>query len=121
MPRGRRTASEPAQTRHRVATTPEAREAQMISLAERLAEEQLRDGTASAQVISHYLKLGSTREQLEQARLREEVEVLKGKQEQMRSQARIEELYTEAITAMRAYNGTAPLASEEIEDDGYED
>lgn len=77
----------------------------MISEAERLAEQQLRDGTASAQVITHYLKLGSTRERLEQERLRAEVELQRAKISSLESQKDIVALYTEAISAMRAYGG----------------
>jgi hypothetical protein len=54
----------------RPAMTEEGRESQMVSLAMDLAETQIVDGTASAQVITHYLKLGSSREKLEQERLR---------------------------------------------------
>ena len=87
------------------ATTPEGRENQLISLAVDLAEKQLADGTASSQVISHLLKLGSTREVLEQERLRHENELLKVKKEAIESAARMEELYADAIGAMRAYQG----------------
>lgn len=86
----------------------------MISLAERLAEQQLQDGSASAQVITHYLKLGSTREQLEQQRLAAEVELQKAKIESLAAQGRIEELYVKAISAMRIYSGQSP--EEEPED-----
>jgi hypothetical protein len=77
----------------------------MVSLAERLAEQQMRDGTASAQVITHYLKLGSSREQLEQKRLEGEVELQKAKIEAMASTQRLEEMYGQAIRAMRGYQG----------------
>ncbi|PIM65884.1 hypothetical protein CTU88_46525 [Streptomyces sp. JV178] len=77
----------------------------MISRAMRLAEQQLEDGTASAQVITHYLKLGSSRERIEQERLRHENELLKVKREAYEGQKRIEELYVNAIQAMRAYGG----------------
>lgn len=87
------------------ATTPEGRENQLISLAVDLAEKQLIEGTASSQVISHLLKLGSTREVLEQERLRHENELLKVKKDQIESAARMEELYADAIGAMRAYQG----------------
>jgi hypothetical protein len=87
------------------ATTPEARENQMISLAVDLAEKQLLKGTASSQVISHYLKLGSTREQLEKERLRRENELLKAKTEAAQSSKKTEELYKNALDAMRAYSG----------------
>ena len=71
----------------------------------RLAEQQLEDGTASAQVITHYLKLGSSRERIEQERLRHENELLKVKREAYEGQKRIEDLYVNAIQAMRAYGG----------------
>lgn len=71
----------------------------------RLAEQQLEDGTASAQVITHYLRLGSSRERIEQERLRHENELLKVKREAYEGQKRIEELYVNAIQAMRAYGG----------------
>lgn len=75
----------------------------------RLAEQQLEDGTASAQVITHYLKLGSSRERLEQQRLAHENELLQVKREAYEGQKRIEELYVNAIQAMRAYGGHGPV------------
>lgn len=98
----------------RPATTVEGREAQMISLADALAERQLKEGTASAQVMTHYLKLGSTREKLEQQRLIHENLLLAAKIEQINSGQRMEELYAEALGAMREYKG-------EVRDEGYED
>ena len=89
----------------RPALTPEARENQMISLAVDLAERQLQEGTASSQVITHYLKLGSTRERLEREKLEEENKLLKARTEQIQSMKRVEELYEEAIKAMRNYGG----------------
>ena len=87
------------------ATTPEDRENQLIAQAVDLASRQLFDGTASAQVITHYLKLGSSREKLEQERLSQEVGLLKVKAEAMESATRVEALYGEALSAMRAYGG----------------
>lgn len=92
-------------SRRKPATTPEAREAELINAAQQLAEEQIRGGTASSQVITHYLKLGSSREVLEQERIRHENELLQVKREQIAGQARIEELYFDAINAMRSYTG----------------
>lgn len=89
----------------RPALTPEARENQLISLATDLAEQQLRDGTASSQVITHYLKLGSSKQQLEQEKLRHETELLKAKTETLQSAQRMEELYKEALDAMKNYSG----------------
>ena len=77
----------------------------MISLAVDLAERQLQEGTASSQVITHYLKLGSMRERLEREKLEEENKLLKARTEQIQSMKRIEELYEEAIKAMRNYGG----------------
>ena len=91
--------------RMRPALTPEARENQLISLAVDLAEEQLRDKTASSQVITHFLKLGTTKAELEKEKLAKENELLRAKTESIESQKRIEELYAEALNAMRKYNG----------------
>lgn len=108
---------EPQSQRRRPATTPEGRENQLVSLAVDLAERQLRDGSASSQVISHYLKLGSSREQLEQERLRRENTLLKTKAEAMESAKRVEELYGQALNAMRSYAGqTFDLSDDDDED-----
>jgi hypothetical protein len=80
----------------------------MIELADQLAEKQLREGTASAQVITHYLKLGSSRERLEQEKLSLETKLVEAKTKQISDQHRQEELFTEAIRAMRAYQGGVP-------------
>jgi hypothetical protein len=85
--------------------SPEARENQMISLAVDLAEKQLLDGTASSQVITHFLKLGSTKERIEKEILEEQKELLKAKTEALQSAKRIEELYKNALDAMRSYSG----------------
>ena len=105
------------QSRRPPATTPEARENQLISKAVDLAEKQLGEGNASAQVITHYLKLGSSREKLEQERLVQEVSLMAAKREAMASAQRVEELYGAAIDAMRAYAGHDPLKSLEDSDD----
>ena len=89
----------------RPALTPEARENQLISLAVDLAEKQLLDGTASSQVITHYLKLGSTKEKIEKEILEKQKELISAKTEALQSAKRIEELYTNAIAAMREYSG----------------
>lgn len=96
------------QTRRPPATTPEGRENQLVALAVELAEKQLIDGTATSQVISHYLKLGSSRERLEQERLMRENELIQAKIEGMASAQQVEELYTTALNAMRVYSGQEP-------------
>lgn len=87
------------------ARTPEERENQMINMAVDLAEKQLREGTASAQVITHYLKLGTTRERLEREMLRKQMANIEAKTEAITSAKRIEELYSDAIKAMKEYGG----------------
>lgn len=95
------------------AMTPEARENQLIALAVDLAEKQLSEGTASAQVITHYLKLGTTKESLEKEKLARENELLKAKTESLQSQKNIEELYTNALNAMKSYSGFGESISDE--------
>ena len=77
----------------RPAITPEARENQLISLAVDLAERQLREGTASSQVITHYLKLGSTREKLERERLEEENKLLRAKYKAIENAEEVKVIY----------------------------
>lgn len=89
----------------RPALTPEARESQMMSLAVDLAEKQLMDGTASSQVITHFLKLATTKANLEREKLERENELLRAKTEALQSAKHIEELYTDAINAMKRYSG----------------
>lgn len=91
--------------RMRPALTPEARENQLVYLATNLAEQQLMDGTASSQVITHFLKLGTEKERLERERLAHENELLKAKTEALQSAKRVEELYAQALSAMKSYSG----------------
>ena len=89
----------------RPALTPEARENQMIALAVDLVEQRLLDGTASSQETTHFLKLGSMKNRLEMEKLQEENRLLKARTEVLQSAKRVEELYSEAIKAMRRYSG----------------
>lgn len=100
----------------RRATTPQEREDQLINLAYDVVERKMLDGTASSQEITHFLKLGSSREKLEQLKLQQENELIGAKIEAIAAGQRIEELYEGAITAMRSYQGH-PLE----ESDGYDD
>lgn len=105
----RRTSSTGASRTNRPpATTPQERENQLIEAANNLAEQQLLTGEASAQVITHYLKLGSSRERLEQQRLKNEVALLETKREVMESEKRTEELIGKALEAMKSYSGNSP-------------
>lgn len=91
--------------KRRPALSPEARENQLISLAVDLAEKQLQEGTASSQVITHYLKLGSTKERIEREILEKQKELITARTESLQSAKKVEELYENAINAMRNYSG----------------
>lgn len=101
----------------RPALSPEARENQMIALAVDLAEKQLLEGTASSQVITHYLKLGTQKEKIEREILEKQKELIEAKTQNLQSVQKIEELYTNALNAMRTYSGQNNEEGEE--DDEY--
>lgn len=103
----------------RPATTPEAREQQLIALAVDLAEKQLIEGTASSQVISHFLKLATEKERLEKEILESKRELMKAQTENLQAAKRMEELYANAIKAMQHYSGHDDLNDDE--EDDYED
>lgn len=88
------------------ARTLDGREKEMVSYAVDLAEQQLRDGTASPSVITHFLKLGTTSYRLELEKLKHENELLQAKTENIKSLGRMEELYQEAIESLRRYQGS---------------
>lgn len=106
MPRPKKQEPKPLQQRPQSPPmTQEARETQLISLAMDLAEQRLRDGTASAQEITYYLRLGSQRDRLEREMLEEKNKLLNAKTEMIKSAERTEQLYAEAIKAFRIYEG----------------
>lgn len=105
-------------TRRRPATSPEQREMQVADAAYDLAEEQINAGTASSQVLTYFLKMGSTRERLEQERMRHEVEMMIARKEQLEGQKRIEELFADAIGAFRGYSGAGSGAMPEFDEEG---
>jgi hypothetical protein len=111
----RRKSSGVSKRRGRPATTSESRELELASYAYDLAEEQIQAGTASSQVITHFLKMGSTRERLEQQRIQHENELMQVKREQIEGQKRVEELYLTALEAMRSYSGQLPPGEDEID------
>ena len=94
------------------AFSPESREDQMIALAVNLAEKQLAEGTASSQVITHYLKLASTKERLEKEMMKEQIKLLTAKTEALKSAKHIEELYAEAMEAFKGYSGQSNYEDE---------
>lgn len=87
------------------ARTPEEHETRMIGIANEVAEEQLRNRTASSQVICHFLKMGSAKERYEREILKKEAELLTVKTEAIKSQKKVEDLYNSALKAFRSYNG----------------
>lgn len=108
MPRYKPMGGESTSTRERMpALTPEARENQMISLAMDAAEKQLRKGTASSQVITHFLKLGSSREELEKEKIRNETSLLGAKKRDIESNEQKNAVYKEALAAFKSYSGNS--------------
>ena len=118
MAKRTKTTSKDTQKKLRPAITPEARENQMIALAVDLAEKQLIEGTASSQVITHYLKLATTKEKIEREILEKQKELIVAKTENLQSAKRIEELYSNALKAMQNYSGQT-CSMEDDEDDDY--
>jgi hypothetical protein len=94
--------------------SPEAREARLVSLAMDLAERQLRDGSAPATTVSHFLKMGSSREALEQEKLLVDTDLSRARSEALASAARIEILYADAIAAIKRYQGQESMEDEEL-------
>lgn len=105
MKKAKAVTSSDSSRKMRPALSPEARENQMISLAMDLAEQQLRDGTASSQLITEFVKRGSTKSRIEQEILEEQKELIEAKTQSLKSAQRIEELYANALNAMRNYSG----------------
>ena len=102
-----------SKTRMPPATTPEGREQQMVSLAFDLAQQQLEDGSASAQVITHFLKFGSSQNALEKEKLRKENLLMQARVDQISASAQNSELYLEAINMMKIYTGEDPEETDE--------
>lgn len=98
--------SEPIQ-RRRPALTPEAEENQVINLAYNLARKQLEEGTASSQVITHFLKLAAEKEKrkIETEILEKQRDLVVAKTEDLKSKKQSEEFYERVISALRSYNG----------------
>lgn len=102
------------------ALNPEAREQELINDALNLAAKQMREGTASSQVITHFLKLGTERERTERELLQLNKELVKAKTEALEAQRRNQEMFENAIHAMGVYNGDEDDYDDEY-DDEYED
>lgn len=101
---GQKTSSD-SQNKVRPAVSIEGKENQLIALAITEAEKQLREGTASSQVITHFLKLGTTKAQLEKEKLVQENKLTEAKIKALASAEEIKVLYEDALKAMRTYSG----------------
>lgn len=89
----------------RPALSPESRENQLISLATDLVEKRLIEGTASAQETTHFLKLATSKYVVEKEILENKKELIKAQTQSLQSSQKIEELYTNALNAMKSYSG----------------
>ena len=108
-------------TKRRAAMSPEARENQMISLAVDVAEQQMLKGTASSQVITHFLKLGSRKEQLEREKLENENELLRTRIKALESSEKSEEMYAKVLRAIKEYSGREDVDDGDYDYDEYDD
>ena len=107
--------------KRRAAMSPEARENQMISLAVDVAERQMLEGTASSQVITHFLKLGSRKEQLEREKLENENELLRTRIKALESSEKSEEMYAKVLRAIKEYSGREDVDDGDYDYDEYDD
>lgn len=108
-------ADSPDTSRSRPVLTPESRENYLISLAYDLVERRLKEGTATSQETTHFLKLGSTKERLEKEILEKQKELITAKTENLQSQRHMDEMYMQALNAIRSYNG-----QEDPEEEDYD-
>jgi len=106
--------------KRRPPVTNEDRENQIISLAVDLAEEQLANGTASAQVMVHFLRLGTMRARLEMEKLKNETALLQARTDALEAAQRIEGLYQEAMVAFSRYKGQSSNVDFEDSEDADE-
>ena len=107
--------------KRRAAMSPEARENQLISEAVDLAEEQILNGTASSQVITHFLKLGSRKEQLEREKLENENELLRTRIKALESSEKSEEMYAKVLKAIKEYSGREDVDDGDYDYDDYDE
>lgn len=113
MSKGKAASSSASRSPLRPPMSLEAQENLMISLAVQCAEKQLRDGTASSQVITHYLKLGSSKEKIEKEILEKQKELIEAKTKNINSNSEAKELYANALAAFKRYSGAGSDNDEE--------
>ena len=114
----KKNSNEEKQNRPKSPTTPDGKEKQMIAYAMDLAEEQLRNGKASSQLITHFLKLGTENAKLERLKLEQESRLLAAKVETLKNAEEKDVDYSKVIKALKHYQGQP---TEEDEEDYYED
>lgn len=119
MPKIKPKSSQPTQKskKRRPPTTPEARESYMVSLAMDLAEQRMLDGTASAQEVTHFLKLGTEKARLENEKIKKENLLLEAKTEDVKSNKTNKELFEQAMKAFGRYHGATEPTEEVIDDE----
>ena len=109
MPRKKQVSDSPPEQEEFISqltgTSPEAIENEMINLAIKEVEYRIRNHTASSQELVHYLKMGSEKERLEREKLEADLELQRVKAAAIESGRHMEELYNDAINAMKLYSG----------------
>lgn len=109
MPRKRKESESPPDQEEFVSqltgTSPEAIENEMIALAYREVERRIRNHEASSQELVHFLKMGSEKERLEREKLEAEMELQKVKADAIEAGKHMEQMYEDAINAMKLYSG----------------
>lgn len=121
MPRMSRSAPREPGPRQRPGMTPDEREAELVAAAVELAHKQILEGTASSQVLTHFLQLGSEKEKLQRERLKLENKLIEAKTEAIEAQKDVKELYLRAMRAMVTYSGGTPLPEELEGEEVYDD
>jgi len=101
----------------RPAMSAEEVENRLISKAYKAVEQRIESGTATAAELTHFLRLGSAKEQLELEKLKKENELLKAKTESIRSQEEVKEMYEKAIKAFGRYSGHPDMDEGDFDDD----
>lgn len=116
MARSKKQSPESNKRKTAPASTPEGRQAQIVAAAVDLAEQRILDGTASNQLLLHYIKIADPMRKIEEEILEKQKELIVAKTENLASQKKMEELYSEAIKAMTRYSG-GPVTPEEYDED----
>ena len=115
MPRIKTPETSVKKQKFRPATSPEARENQLIALAYDVAEERLRNGTATSQEVVHFLRLGSMKERKELELMEKKIQLDTAKTEALQSAKKVEELYANAISAFKSYRSSSEDSNDDTE------